>query len=115
MVKEANGRYTSSFELDKDIQNISGVLLTSDKDDLLFYRGSQSLHINKSEVFPEGYESKLLMSGINVNPNIRFHKLNNIPVENGKIDIAYTDNDDIRAEFTPYRVSLYLECKSETC
>ena len=33
--------YTKTFELDKNIATVTGLLFTSDKDDLLYYRGSQ--------------------------------------------------------------------------
>ncbi|HYD23024.1 MAG TPA: hypothetical protein VEB40_16185, partial [Flavipsychrobacter sp.] len=57
-VTEADKVFSGSFELDKDISFIRGILLTSNKDDLMYYRGSQKIEINKQEIVPEGYESK---------------------------------------------------------
>ena len=109
-VTEPDKIFSKSFELDKNIVSVKGILFTSDKDDMLYYRGSQKVEINKEEIFPENYESKLLFSGINVSPNNRYYDLGNQPAGNGTIKVEYKDTDDTRAAFVPYRVSLYVEC-----
>lgn len=105
---------SKTFELDKNIVSIKGVLLTSDKDDLLYYRGSQKLEINGEEYFPDNYESKLLMSGINVAPMQRYYDLGDAIAGNGAIKLSYVDTEDARTQFTPYRVSLYVNCTLES-
>jgi hypothetical protein len=112
-VIEANKGVNKSFELDKNIKKINGVLVTSDKDDLLYYRGTQKIEINNQEFFPENYESKLLMSGINVSPNQRYYIINTENIGNGIVKLSYTDADDGRTAFVPYRVSLYVDCEME--
>lgn len=112
-VIEANKGVNKSFELDKNIKKINGVLVTSDKDDLLYYRGTQKIEINNQEFFPENYESKLLMSGINVSPNQRYYIINTENIGNGIVKLSYTDADDGRTAFLPYRVSLYVDCEME--
>ena len=113
-VTEANSKITETFELDKNITNVLGVLFTSNRDDLLYYRGSQRLEISKKEYFPEEYESKLLMSGINVSPNSRYYEFKEkVNPGNGKIKVEFKDNDDGVTEFAPYRVSLYVNCEQE--
>ncbi len=109
-VTEPDKIFSKSFELDKNIVSVKGILFTSDKDDMLYYRGSQKVEINKEEIFPENYESKLLLSGINVSPNNRYYDLGNQPAGNGTIKVEYKDTEDTRAAFVPYRVSLYVEC-----
>jgi len=104
---------SKSFDLDKTIKTVRGVLVTSDKDDLLYYRGTQKIEINKEEYFPDNYESKLLMSGINVSPRQRYYELGEVPVGDGTVKISYTDVPDGRTVFTPYRVSLYVDCNAE--
>jgi hypothetical protein len=111
-VTASGGTYSQTFELDKSITKINGLLFTSDRDDLLYYRGSQRVEINKEEIFPEEYESKLLMSGINVSPNERYYNLGGIPPGNGKIKIDYVDTDSVVATFAAYRVTLYLDCET---
>lgn len=112
-VADANRSVSKPFELDKNIRRIKGVLVTSDKDDLLYYRGTQKIEINSQEYFPENYESKLLMSGINVSPNERYYKIDTDNIGNGIVKLSYTDTDDGRTAFVPYRVSLYLDCEME--
>lgn len=110
-VTEAGKTVSQSFELDKNIPTIKGLLLTSNRDDLLYYRGSQRIEVNKQEVFPEGYESKLLMTGINVSPNVRYYETGNLSTGNRLIKLEYKDNNDSRAPFEAYRVSLYVSCE----
>jgi hypothetical protein len=110
-VTEPNKNFSKSFDLDKTIQNVKGILFTSDKDDLLYYRGSQKVEINKQEIFPENYESKLLMTGINVAPNQRYYDVGNVAVGNGIVKVDYKDSDDSRTVFENYRVSIYLLCE----
>jgi hypothetical protein len=109
----ANSSVSDTFELDKNIVKVHGILVTSDKDDLLYYRGEQKIEINKKEIFPENYESKLLMSGINVEPKSRYYPLGGVAPGNFLVKISYKDLDDGRTVFTPYRVSLYLDCEME--
>lgn len=112
-VTVANSTVADTFELDKTIVKVLGVLITSDKDDLLYYRGTQKIEINKQEYFPENYESKLLMSGIGVPPKQRYYDLGGATPGNGRITLTYKDSDDGRTVFVPYRVSLYLDCEME--
>lgn len=108
-VTSAGVIHTKTFELDKTVQKIHGILFASDRDDLMYYRGSAKLEINSEEIFPEGYESKLLMTGLNVSPNDRFYNLGGIPPGNFKVKVEYKDTPDARLAFTGYRVSLYLD------
>lgn len=112
-VTEANKTVSKTFELDKNIKTVKGVLITSDKDDLLYFRGTQKIEINKEEFFPENYESKLLMSGVNVPPKQRYYDLGNANPGNGSVKVTFTDSDDMRSDFRAYRVSLYLDCEME--
>lgn len=110
-ITQQNVIHSKTFELDKTITAIHGLLVTADRDDLLYYRGSQKIEINKQEIFPEGYESKLLMSGINVSPNERFYNLGGLQPGNGKVTVEFKDNNHTTAAFDTYRVSLYLTCQ----
>lgn len=109
-VAAANGIVSQTFELEKTVMSIKGLLITSNMDDMLYFRGSQRIEINKDEIFPDGYESKLLMTGINVSPNKRYYDLGGMKPGSGIIKIDFADADDGRTVFTPYRVSLYLDC-----
>ncbi len=100
---------SKTFELDKTVTAIHGMLFSSDRDDLMYYRGSAKVEINSDEIFPEGYESKLLMSGLNVSPNDRYYALGGVAPGNFKVKVEYKDTADARLQFVPYRVSLYLD------
>ena len=110
-ITEPGKIFSKSFELDKTIAFVTGILFTSDKDDLMFYRGSQKVEINKQEIFPENYETKLLMTGINVAPNQRYYDIGDAPVGNGSVKVQYADNADGRTTFESYRISIYLRCE----
>lgn len=108
-VTAANALHTKTFELDKTVEKIHGVLFSSDRDDLVYYRGSGKVEINSDEIFPEGYETKLLMSGLNVSPNERYYNLGGVAPGNFKVKVEYKDTADARLLFVPYRVSIYLD------
>ncbi len=110
-VTGANATYSKDFDLDKNITAIHGLLITSSKDDFLYYRGSQKVEINRQEIFPEGYESKLLMTGINVSPNSRYYDLKGMPPGNFKLSVSYKDMDYAGQVFAAYRISIYLDCE----
>ena len=113
-ITDANKTYNDEFELDKGVKIITGILLTSDQDDQLYYRGAQAILFNGKEYFPDNYESKLLMSGINVEPNKRYYDVGKYETLNGKIKISYTDADNINVAFSAYRVSIYIRGEKET-
>jgi len=110
-VTNANETHTKTFELEKNVIKVHGLLFTSDRDDLLYYRGSGKVEINRQEIFPEGYESKLLMTGINVSPDTRYYSLGGIDPGNGKIKLDYKDTDTSVIAFAAYRVTLYIDCE----
>lgn len=106
-VETPNSTVKAEFELDKHAHFVQGILITSDRDELLFYRGSQKIQLNDSELFPEHFESRLLMAGLNVAPDDRPISLGNIPTGNGRLEITYTDKAHLNTTFTPYRISFY--------
>jgi len=112
-VTVSDSAVSKTFDLDKNIEIVKGILMTSNKDNLLYYRGSQKIEINKEEVFPDGYASKLLMSGINVQPNLRFYDIGKFPAGNKSVKVEYKDLDDGETAFNPYRIELYLICEIE--
>jgi hypothetical protein len=110
-ITEQNAVHSKTFELDKNIVKVHGLLLESDRDDQLYYRGTCKIELNRAEIFPEGYACKLLMSGINVSPNERYYELGGLEPGNGNIQVSYKDNANMAVNFQDYRVSLYLDCE----
>ena len=109
-ITTADTSYVETFELEKSIKSIRGIALSADKFDLLYYRGSQKIEISRLEIFPDGYESKMLMCSINVPPNDRYYDIGEVPVGNAQVKITFQDTSDGRTQFAAYRVSLYLDC-----
>lgn len=110
-ITEEGGLHSKTFELDKTITKVHGLLLESSRDDLLYYRGTGKIEVNRREIFPEGYACKLLMTGINVSPNHRYFELGGIEPGNGNVRMEYKDNLSTIVNFIPYRISLYLDCE----
>lgn len=103
--------FKESFEVDKHVSKIIGIAFTSNNDGMPYFRGTQKISINEKEIYPEGYESKLLMQGFNVPVNERIIKFNGEEIDPGnrKVDFEYTDNDHPLFPFSgPYRVRLYI-------
>jgi hypothetical protein len=112
-VTAANKTVSQSFELDKNFIAVKGLMLTSDRRDLLFFRGSQRIEINKDELFPDDYLSEMLMSGINVPVNERYYDMGKIDTGNKIVKMEFTDNDAFGTAFAPYKVYLFLKCDKD--
>lgn len=111
-VTEAKKNFKASFEVDKHASRILGICISSDSDEQLYFRGSQRIAINEKEIYPEDYESKMLMQGLNVAVNDRIIKLGEeMEPGNRKVEIDYKDNEHSNAPFAPYRVRLYVFSK----
>lgn len=108
-VTTANQPVKASFEVDKHAAVIIGIAITSNLDEMLFFRGSQRITMNDMEIYPENYETKMLMQGLNVPVNERIIKLGEeIVPGNRKVEIEYKDTDHPVVAFQPYRVRLYV-------
>lgn len=107
-VNSAGGVQTQEFDLDKNIDKVIGLAMTSTRDDLLFQRGSQSIRISEVEVLREGHESRMLLSGIGVSPNERFFKIEPVDAGNHKMIVRYYDENITGSKFDPYRVTVYV-------
>ena len=107
-ITEANQSYTDEFTINDTSQNVTGIQLSSDREDLLHARGSVKIDLSGNELFGEGHEAKMLMASIHVNPNKRMYEVDE-KIGNGKIKIQYSDKNHPRTTFTPYQVILYVE------
>ena len=114
-VTEANKTVSQSFELDKNFVAVKGLMLTSNRRDLLFFRGSQRIEINKDELFPDEYLSEMLMSGLSVPIDRRYHSLGSIDTGNKIVKMDFTDSDAFGTFFAPYTVHLFLKCDKDDC
>jgi hypothetical protein len=111
-VTKAGDPYSKKFDLDKNIKLVHRMTITSDDLKQVFYRGSQRIEISGDEIFPEDYESKLLMSGISVPPDEKFRTLGNgVVAGNGEIKVLYKDTESPHAAFSPYKVNFNFQCE----
>jgi len=111
-VDTPNQSYNKKFDLDKNVSLLLGLLISSSDPKKLFYRGSQRIELSGDELYPEDYESKLLMSGISVPPNEKYVSLGNgVLSGNGEVKMLYKDTDNANAVFEPYVVTLVLKCE----
>jgi hypothetical protein len=99
-----------TFELDKSAHRIIGIEMSSNRPDIMFFRGTQIIKINDEEFFPEGHQTMKLMCGQNILPHERFYDLKGIDPGNRKVELIYTDTDNAAAAFEPYKAILYVYC-----
>ncbi|MBL4862068.1 MAG: hypothetical protein JKY09_03505, partial [Crocinitomicaceae bacterium] len=102
------------FQLDNNAEIVYGLAITSDSEASLYYRGTQKIQINDRELLPEGFESKLLMTGLSVAPNDRMIKTGIVKTGNGRVEVWFTDLDHPRQRFAPYRVTFYFFSKPKS-
>ena len=100
------------INLDKDSARVAGILVTANRDDQLYHRGTISVLVSGEEVIPEQYHAKLLMSGLGVAPKDRYLPIDVAP-GNGVVKVAYTDNPNPALAFSAYNVSIYLEIETD--
>ena len=76
------------------------------------YLGSvfNKFEINNRELFVEGFEIKMLTTGIDVSPMERFYEIKE-PADGTKVSIKYKDGGS--AVSYPYTATLYLRLENE--
>jgi hypothetical protein len=110
---DAEGQPVSKkFDLDKNVKVVHGIVMSSDKPNLLFYRGSQRIELSGEELYPEDFESKMFMSGLAVPPDQKYKSLGNAVVAgNGELKIQFKDTHNPNAPFSAYKVIIGLLCE----
>ncbi|MBQ4818874.1 hypothetical protein [Aquimarina sp. MMG016] len=109
-VEKQNGLITvDNFELPKYTKLVKGIQLISDYPDRLYYRGRQRIEIGGEELFPDGFESKILMSSLSVAPRERFFELGDVLPGDLSVKIRFEDKDHSSAPFERgYMVTLII-------
>jgi hypothetical protein len=102
------------FEVDKSVINAQAAALTSNREELMYYRGSFKLVINSEEIFSEDTSAKKLYALPSVDANNRSYRFGEIAIGNGLIQFVYKDTDDGRTVFTPYTVQLIIDGQRES-
>ena len=114
-VNEANKLYSPvNWELPKKTKFVKGLQLTSDFPNKLYYRGNQKIEIGGDELFPEGFDSKILVSSISVAPRDRFFDLGEVLPGDLSVKVRYQDTNHERANLgNRYQVTLALLIEEE--
>lgn len=113
-VTEAGKTVRKTFEVDKSVVSIQAVALQSNREELMYYRGTFKLEINKDEIFSDETSAKKIYALPSVDANHRPYRIGNVATGNGLIAFDYTDNEDGRTVFAPYTVSLMIDGERET-
>jgi hypothetical protein len=107
-VNTVQGSVSETLKLDSKIKFITGIALSTNKDDLIGNVRSL-LSINGSEVFPEDFQASLLVSSTIVRPDERFLQLNYEP-GNGIVKVVIKDSSN---PFTAQKLVFTVKCLSE--
>lgn len=99
-VEKQNGLTSiDNFKLPKHTKYVKGIQLLSDYPDRLYYRGKQRIEIGGEELFPDGFESKILMSSLSVAPRERFFALGDVLPGDLSVKLRFEDTDHSKADF----------------
>ena len=107
-INTTQGTTSGTLKLDSKIKFITGIALSTNKDELIGNVRTQ-LSINGTEVLPEDFESSLLASSTLVRPDERFLQLN-YESGNGIIKVVAKDNSN---PFTTQKLVFTVKCLSE--
>ena len=94
-----------SADTDRNYKRVTG-LFVSMPTQLALTGSSLELSIADIEIFPEGFEAKLLSTGENVAPDDRFYTIES-EAKGNRIDGKFIDGGN--AEKYPYKAFLYLK------
>lgn len=102
-----------TFELDKSMKTVTHYTVLSNREDLMYYRGSFGLEINKDEVVAEGYSVKKIFCWPSVAADLRLKTIGRRETGSGLINFQYSDKSDGLTTFAPYTVTLSVEGERE--
>ncbi len=110
-VTEPDKTYSVTYELDKTVGFVTGIGLDTNREKLMYQRGTQKIEINRQEIVPEGFLSKRLYHLPTIEAHLRFlRRGGRIPVGNGIVKVDYKDSTDALAPFEPYWIRITLDC-----
>lgn len=112
-VTQAGQSIKQGFELDKTMKTVTHFTILSNREDLLYYRGTFGLDINKEEVIAEGYSAKKVVCWPSVPADLRLKCIGSMETGSGVIKFYYKDSNDGVTTFSPYTVTLSLEGERE--
>ena len=115
-IKVENPGQTVKFSADTDKQyaKVQGCYVSLPNDNSHFGT-TLEMKIADQEIFPEGFETKLLACSQSSSPNERFFlfdKDENVDAAGSRVDIRYTDGGYSTGVNFPYTAVIYLKLKN---
>lgn len=114
-VNNAGESVKFSAETDKLYEKVQGIYVSLPKDESHF-GSTLELRVAEQEIFPEGFETKLLATSQHVSPGERFFNFDNDEVIEAKgsyVEGRYTDGGYTTGITFPYILNIYLKLKSD--
>jgi len=99
-----------SADTDKKYKKLTGIFASLPYEDA-FFGSKLELKVANEEIFPEGFELKLLTCGNNVSPNDRFYTKLECEAQGSRIDGRFSDGGN--ADDYPYMAILYLKLEEK--
>jgi len=105
-IPESEEKVRFSADTDRLYEQVTGIMISMPESDI---RASLELSINNTELFPEDYETKLLMTTENVAPDDRFYSVI-CEAKGSRIEGKLQDAGKSRSY--PYTALLYLRLEN---
>lgn len=103
------GSFPINAETDKAYRKVTGLQYSSTDSAALKDAVFSKFEIDSNEIFPDGFEVKLIQVGQEVNPNERFYKVNE-KAEGSSVLGTFKDAGNAAAY--PYNVYIYLRLEN---
>jgi len=105
------GDFPIAAEADKTYGKITGIQFTNTDDSALKDAVFNKFEIDNNDIYPEGFEVKLIVTGDGVSPNDRWEKLNE-RADGSTIAGTFTDAGNAAAY--PYNARIYFKLENPT-
>ena len=103
------GNFPISAETDKAYRKVTGLQFSGTDSAALKDAVFSKFEIDANEIFPDGFEVKLIQTGLEVSPNERFYKINE-RAEGSSVLGNFKDAGNAVAY--PYNVYIYLRLEN---
>ncbi len=110
-VAENGSSIKFSADTDKKYKSVQGIFASLPDTGNALFGSTLELKIADKEIFPEGFEVKMLSCGNSVSPNDRFYDNINEEAEGSRIEGRYIDGGN--SSVYPYTAIIYLLLKDK--
>ncbi|MCE9539046.1 MAG: hypothetical protein K8R85_07500, partial [Bacteroidetes bacterium] len=102
---------TVDVTTDINYDNVVGIQTTCTDPEAFKTSTFQNFEIGSLDIYPKGYEAKMLSAGINCPPSERWDKELNEKAQGSTVNITYKDGS-VPGTVYPYTVNVYLWLKN---